>query len=146
MNKIQKQKGWLIAISVIVLVLSIASICGGVVLLTSGIKGVNDANNAGAIVKIVFGALLSLAFAPGIVLGFRYLWVGLYMTATKGSIAEGNIAKEGGTVNIKKCDKCGTELKDGETVCSECGKSFEKPAEEKPAEKPQESVENKEEK
>jgi RecJ-like exonuclease len=64
-------------------------------------------------------------FFPSVGFGIKFTWVGTALTATTGSVKQGNIAKDGGTVNMVKCDKCGTERKDGETVCSECGKTFE---------------------
>lgn len=128
MNTIQKQKGWLMGLGIGLMVLSIILICCGVPLLVGGIHAVSDAANsssAGGVVMIVFGALMCILFAPGLILGIYYLWVGGYLSATKGSIKQGNIAKEGGTVNMVKCDKCGTEIKAGETVCSNCGKPVE---------------------
>lgn len=122
MNKIEKGKVWLIVIGIVLTLLSVVFLCGGIGLLAGGIKSVSAGTNAGGIIMIVFGSILSIMFFPAIVLGIRYIWIGAYLKATNGSIKEGNIAKEGGTINMKKCDKCGTEIKDGETVCSNCGK------------------------
>lgn len=121
MNSIQKQKGALIGLGVVLLVLSFLSAIFGVILIVSGSANLSSASG---IIKLVFGIILSLltfAFCPA---GVKCVWVGSALKATKGSIKQGNIAKEGGTVNMKKCDKCGTEIKDGETVCSNCGKPF----------------------
>lgn len=121
MNSIQKQKGALIAVGVVLLVLAVLSGVFGVILIVSGAG--NITTTAG-IVKLVFGIillLLTLVFVPT---GVKCVWVGSALKATQGSIKQGNIAKEGGTVNMKKCDKCGTEIKEGETVCSNCGKPY----------------------
>ena len=122
MNSIQKQKGWLIGLSIAMLVLGVVALVVGVILLVSGILAIPE---LAGILKTVFGGILVLLGLVGIPVGIRWAWVGLVLKATKGSIKQGNIAKEGGTVNMKKCDKCGTERKEGEEVCSNCGKNFE---------------------
>ena len=122
MNKIEKQKRALIILGVVIIALSVLSLVFGIVLTVSGAKDLSETIN---IIKLVFGILLILVSIPFGWASIKYIWVGAYLTATKGSINEGNIAKEGGTVNMKKCDKCGTEIKDGETVCSNCGKAIE---------------------
>lgn len=122
MNTIKKQKGALIGLGVFALVASILLIVFGVLLI---VKGATNLEQTSGIVKLVVGIVMALISMPLCVCGIKMVWVGAYMTATTGSIKMGNIAKEGGTVNMKKCDKCGTELKDGETKCSNCGKLFE---------------------
>lgn len=122
MNSIQKQKGFLIGLGVALIVVSILLASFGAFLTA---RGAVDLSGAAGIVKLVFGILMLLLFFPAILGGIRFIWVGYSLVATMGSIKQGNIAKEGGTVNMKKCDKCGTELKDGQTECPECGKKFE---------------------
>ena len=122
MNVIKKQKGLLIGLGVISLVASVLLLVFGIILT---IKGASNLNQTGGILKLVFGILMILISCPIGFAGIKFVWVGSYMTATEGSIKMGNIAKEGGTINMRKCDKCGTELKDGETKCSNCGKLFE---------------------
>lgn len=125
MNKIQKQKGGLLVLGILSLIGSLLLIALGIVLLVSGIKTLaSDGALVGGILKTVFGGLMVLLFFPAIGFGIYATWISLSLKATHGSIKEGNIAKEGGTVNMRKRDKCGTELKDGETVCSNCGKEF----------------------
>ena len=122
MNSIQKQKGWLVGLSIATIIIGIAAIVVGIILLIAGIPAIPE---LAGILKTVLGALLILFGLAGIPVGIRWAWVGLVLKATKGSIKQGNIAKEGGTVNMKKCDKCGTERQEGEEVCSNCGKKFE---------------------
>ena len=125
MNTIQKQKGGLVTLGILAIIA--AGLCAvfGVLLLVRGIANVAvEGTLTIGIVKIVIGAIMCLLFFPLIGFGIYALAVTMAMKATKGSIKMGNIAKEGGTVNMRKCDKCGTELKDGETVCSNCGKEF----------------------
>ena len=121
MNSIQKQKGWLVGLSVAAIIIGALMLVFGIILLVKGIPAIQEVSG---ILKVVFGALLILLGLGAIPLGIRWAWVGLALKATQGSIKQGNIAKEGGTVNMIKCDKCGTELKNGETVCSNCGKQF----------------------
>lgn len=122
MNKIQKQKGALIGLGVVAIIISALLLVFGIILTINGAKDLNEVWN---IVKLVFGILMILISLPVCWAGIKFIWVGAYISATKGSIKEGNIAKEGGTVNMKKCDKCGTEIKEGETACSNCGKPYE---------------------
>ena len=126
MNKVEKQKGWLMGLGLGLIVLSIILLAVGIGLICGGVRGIAETGGAGEVTKLVFGIIMCVLFAPSIVLGIYFLWIGGYLSATKGSIKEGNIAKEGGTINMVKCDKCGTEIKIGETVCSECGKPVAK--------------------
>ena len=121
MNTIEKQKRALIILGVVVITLAVLSLVFGIILTVSGAKNLSETIN---IIKLVFGILLILVSFPFGWASIKYIWVGCYLKATQGSIKEGNIAKEGGTVNMKKCDKCGTEIKDGETACSNCGKEI----------------------
>lgn len=126
MNIIQKQKTTLIILGVASLVLSILLLVGGILLLINGVPAVAEAHSATkGIVYIVFGSISLLLFLPAAGFGIYDICIGAAVKATTGSIKEGNIAKEGGTVNMKKCDRCGTEIKAGETVCSECKKPVE---------------------
>lgn len=123
MNSIQKQKGFLIGFGVAVCVAAILFLVFGLVLT---ITGAGNLEQVTGIVRLVFGVLMLLLTAPTLWAGIKYTWLGCAVTATNGSIKQGNIAKEGGTVNMAKCDKCGTELKEGETECSNCGNPVEK--------------------
>ena len=122
MNSIQKQKGALIGVGVVLLVLGALSVAFGVLLIISGISSISSVSG---ILKLVFGIILALLFIAFVPTGVKCVWIGSSLKATTGSIKQGNIAKDGGTVNMKKCDKCGTEIKEGETACSNCGKIYE---------------------
>lgn len=122
MNTIQKQKGGLIGLAVFMLVIGVLLLTFGIILTISGAGAITETSG---IIKLVFGILMLILSIPCALAGIRFLWIGCALTATQGSIKMGNVAKEGGTVNMKKCDKCGTERKDGETECSNCGKVFE---------------------
>ena len=125
MNTIQKQKGGLVILGILAIIAAVLFAVFGVLLLVRGISNVAaEGTLTVGIIKIVVGAIMCLLFLPTVGFGIYALAITLAMKATKGSIKMGNIAKEGGTVNMRKCDKCGTELKDGETVCSNCGKEF----------------------
>ena len=121
MNTIEKQKRALIILGVVIIALSVLSLIFGIILTVTGAKNLSETIN---IIKLVFGILLILVSIPFACASIKYIWVGAYLKATQGSIKEGNIAKEGGTVNMKKCDKCGTQIKEGETACSNCGKEI----------------------
>ena len=122
MNSIQKQKRLLIGLGIGLIVIAVLLVFSGGYLTA---KGAIDLGSVAGIVKLVFGILMLVGFFPAIMGGIKFIWVGYSLVATMGSIKQGNIAKDGGTVNMKKCDKCGTELKDGQTECPECGKKFE---------------------
>ena len=121
MNTIKRQKALLMGLGIGALVLSVLCAVFGTILLINGITAIPEASG---VIKTVFGGMLLALFLALIGFGIRWTWVAIALKATEGSIKEGNIAKQGGTVNMRKCDKCGTELLDGETVCSNCGKQF----------------------
>ena len=122
MNRIERDKKLLIGLGIVMAVLAIISLVFGILLI---VQGANALGENGAAIKLALGIMLVIVFFPLVAFGIKCVWVGLALVATKGSIKEGNIAKQGGTVNMKKCDKCGTEIKDGETVCSNCGKPYQ---------------------
>ncbi len=121
-NKIEKQKNALIGLSIAGVVLGLLALVGGIVLIVSGIGDIGDKIVA-AILKLVFGVLLILGGGYLSIFGFYTLFVGSAVKATKGSIAEGNIAMAG-TVNMLKCKNCGYEVQPGDKVCGHCGHSL----------------------
>ena len=117
MNIIKKQKNFLIGIGIFAMVASILLLVFGILLLVRGIVNTT-------IAKLIIGPIMILLSAPIFVFGFKAIFVASALKAVDGSLKQDNLAKAG-TINMKKCDKCGTEILDGETVCSNCGKSFE---------------------
>jgi len=120
MNKIEKGKHNLVSLSVIISLLSSVLTILSLTLLISGINHLGESLVTG-IILIVVGSLLTLTFLLGIVIGLIMLFTGKALVATKGSLKEDNIALNG-TVNMKKCNNCGSEL-NKEEFCPNCGKS-----------------------
>ena len=74
-------------------------------------------------VNIAFGILLVLLGLFLVPLGLYMLFIGASVKATKGSLKEDNIAING-TVNMKKCKKCGHEVSENDLFCPKCGASL----------------------
>ena len=120
MNIIQKGKKQLIIISVILLILALGFFAGGVVLIVSGAMDIAAAMEAFRIVlKLVFGVVLILIGIIGTILGIIMLWTGGTIKAKFGNIAEINTLN--GTVNMKKCPKCGSAIVENDDFCGVCG-------------------------
>lgn len=109
-------------ISIVVMILSIAMLAGGIV---SIVFGAINPNGAWQIIwRVLLGVVL-------VILGGIFFGIGLTMFAVtrsmintdEGNVADGNRAK--GTLNVRKCDKCGQKLNDDAKFCSKCGKSVE---------------------
>ena len=109
-------------VSVIVTVLSVALLAGGIALIVLG------ALNPDGAWQIVWRVLLGVVM---LVLGGVLLGVGLTMFAVtrsmlnfnEGNVADGNRAV--GTLNVRKCEKCGTKLSDDASFCKHCGEPVE---------------------
>ena len=122
MNKIERQKSQLIAISTIIIVVSAIIMLIGVAMLISG--AVSTTLTAGGKVRsIAFGAVFTLIGMAGIAFGIVYLVTGRSLKATKGSIAEDNLGH--GTVNMIKCSKCGNKVNPEDKYCGHCGATLE---------------------
>lgn len=122
-NKIQKGKRALIAISIIVIVFAALMLGGGVVLTVFGAKAIAEsASLVTIILEMAFGVILILLGLIGIVMGIIMVWTGGAIKAIHGNIAEGNLGK--GTVNMTKCQNCGNEVNQNEEFCTVCGKSL----------------------
>lgn len=120
MNKIEKNKKTLVGISIGIIVFGIIAFIGGIILTVFGGKGLgSDGSKVGAVLELVFGIILILAGIAGTLFGIMFAWTGSSLKATQGSIAEDNLAK--GTVNMKKCAICGSEITGEEVFCSQCG-------------------------
>ncbi len=113
MNIIEKRKGQLKGLGIIILALSvILSVVGVVLLLTCAMGGKLS------IVKLVLGILFLIIGIAGLFLGVVFTWVASAVKATNGSIAEDNLGK--GTVNMHKCENCGAEVEEGVKICAKC--------------------------
>ncbi len=124
MNIIQKGKRQLIILSIIILILSIGFIAGAVVLIVSGAMDIAASKDVLKIVlKMVFGVILFFVGAVGLALGIIMLWTGGSIKAKFGNIAELNTLN--GTVNMKKCPKCGSQIAENDDFCGVCGKHLE---------------------
>lgn len=121
-NKIEKQKGALNALAIILIVLGVCGLVGGVLLVVFGALGLGDSLVVG-ILQLVFGVLLFLLAGFLLGLGLYMLFIGLSVKATHGSIKEDNIPLNG-TVNMTKCKTCGTEVSAGDKFCPKCGASL----------------------
>ena len=121
-NKIQKQKGVLVTLGIVEILIGILFVIFGIILVVHGIQGVTKDSNPNLvmdIIRIVGGAVMTLFGCSCTLYGGRTLWISLAVRATKGSIAETNIGK--GTVNGKKCPKCGCTNTPDSTKCTSCG-------------------------
>ena len=124
MNIIQKGKRQLIWLSVILLILAVGFFAGGVVLVVSGAMDIAAAGDVFKIViKFVFGVVLIILGLLGITLGIVMIWTGGAIKAKFGNIAELNTLN--GTVNMKKCPKCGAAIAKDDDFCGVCGKHLE---------------------
>lgn len=122
MNKIEKGKRSVITIGVCALILALASIVGAVFVILDGVKSVAIQANVSNIFELVGGAILVVVAFLLIYCGIYFVWVGATLKAIDGSVAEANLSK--GTVNMKKCSKCGSEVGEGDEVCANCGCSL----------------------
>ena len=113
MNIIEKRKGQLRFIGLIILILGVILAVAGVVLLLNSEIGKNL-----DIIKFVFGIILIVLGLLSIGLGIFFTWMAHSVKATKGSIAEDNLGK--GTVNMNKCENCGAEVEAGQKICAKC--------------------------
>lgn len=117
------QKRALTGFSLAIAVIGLLAIIGGIILVIFGSKNIIDSNHLTGGLQLGFGiALIILGGSVGVI-GLYMFFVGLAVKATNGSIAQGNVAKNG-TINMKKCPNCGAEIKDGDEFCTTCGKSL----------------------
>lgn len=124
MNFIQKGKRQLIIFSVVLLVLALGFFAGGIALIVSGAMDVAAADSAFKIVlKIVFGIVFILIGVVGVILGIIMIWTGCNIKAKYGNIAELNSLN--GTINMKKCPKCGAAIAENDDFCGICGNHLE---------------------
>lgn len=116
-NKIEKQKGVVLAFGIVALVLSLVAIVFGIVLFAT----MAGKETAALILHIVFGILLILVGLFLVVFGIRIVWIGGSLKATHGSISDVNLGKGDDTNKLKKvCPKCGCTNTVDATECSNC--------------------------
>ena len=109
--------------SVVILLLSIALLVVGIFMI---VKGALNPNGAWQIIWRVLLGVVSLVIG-GILLG-----VGITMFAVTRSminVEQGNVSdvenRAIGTINVLKCEKCGSKLSDDAKFCKECGEPVE---------------------
>ena len=124
MNKIEKGKTGLIGLGVGALVLALLSLVGAVFVIIDGIRSVSVAVSVANIFEIIGGAILCIVAFLLIYVGIYFTWIGSSMKAVKGSIADDDLCK--GTVNMIKCENCGSEVTSEDQVCGNCGYSLAK--------------------
>ena len=114
MNIIEKRKGQLKGLGVILLIIGALFLVGGVLMIALG---------AANPWLIIAGVVLSVLGIAGVIVGVIFAWVSSAVKATSGSIAEDNLAK--GTVNMHKCENCGSEVEEGVKICEKCEKNLQ---------------------
>ena len=117
-NIIEKQKGWLLAIAIALIVLGALAIAGGITLI---FMGTVHSSLAIKLIEIIGGSLLILLGLGGIVYGIIMLFTGIALKATKETIKEENLAKK---PNEVICPKCGFSNKENTEVCTHCGEKL----------------------
>ena len=118
MNKIERGKRQLSGFGIALIVLAISFFVMGLggIIVGAGLKH-------GYLVLIVLGILFIILSLACVVYGIIFVWLKSALVATKGNLKEDNsIATK--TLGVKKCNKCGRELKKEDTVCENCGKEY----------------------
>ena len=124
MNKNQKGKRAVVWIGVSCLLLAIAGLVAGIWVAVENSKSIAVQTTVGNVFGLVAGLILCLMSFGLIWVGIYFTWVGLSVKAFQGSIKDDDLAK--GTVNMKKCSVCGSEVTAEDKVCGNCGKSLAK--------------------
>ncbi len=111
----------LLVFSSVLFAISIGIIAFGISLLVHGCK--SDVSSQIAL-NISFGVMLMLLGLASGSISLVMLITSLGMIKNnQGNVKDGNRAI--GTINISKCEKCGTELVEGAKFCSKCGQAVE---------------------
>lgn len=121
-NKIEKQKGLLLGLSISGEIIGLALLVTSIILIVLGAKNVSSEHLKGGL-ELGFGILFVLVAGFFIVFATYTLFIGGALKATKGSIKEDNIPLNG-TVNMIKCKNCGAEVMAGDDFCGVCGASL----------------------
>lgn len=118
MNKIERGKRQLSGFGIALIILSISFFLMGIAGIIAG-----AVLKSGYLVLIVLGVLFVVLSLACVVYGIIFVWLKTALVATKGNLKEDNsIATK--TLGVKKCSKCGRELKKEDTVCENCGKEY----------------------
>ena len=113
MNIIEKRKGQLKLLGIVLLVLGAVLALVGIIMTVLGAVAQKT-----SVVLIIIGVLLAILGVAGIVIGVIFTWTSTAVQATNGSIAEDNLGK--GTANMHKCTNCGVEIPQDRTICTKC--------------------------
>lgn len=118
----QLDKGHLVTVGLVVMLIALALLIGGVWLFVKGVQ-----------IKGVFATIWRLVLASGMVLlGLPIGYVAFMMLVTansmidakQGSVSDiGNTGK--GTANVYKCHKCGNKMDEPTDHCANCGAKLE---------------------
>lgn len=118
MNKIERGKRQLSGFGIALIILSISFFLMGVAGIIAG-----AVLKHGYLVLIILGVLFVVLSLACIVYGIIFVWLKSALVATKGNLKEDNsIATK--TLGVKKCNKCGREIKNESNVCENCGKEY----------------------
>lgn len=113
MNIIEKRKSQFQFVGAIILAVGVILAVTGIILIANCGFGKDI-----SALKLVFGIILLVLGILGVVVGIVFSCTANAIKATKGSIAEDNLGK--GTVNMRKCENCGSEVEEGKTLCAKC--------------------------
>jgi len=118
MNKIERGKRQLSGFGIALIILSISFFLMGIAGIIAG-----AVLKSGYLVLIVLGVLFVVLSLACVVYGIIFVWLKTALVATKGNLKEDNsIATK--TLGVKKCNKCGREIKNESNVCENCGKEY----------------------
>lgn len=120
-NKIVKSRRALLILGIISLVFFAGAIAGAIILLLGCQKPGLSATDFG--LQLGWGIVLAVLCAFFFFWGVFAVWTSTAIKATDGSIADPAIVK--GTVNGKKCPKCGCTNTPDSTKCQNCGEPLE---------------------
>ncbi len=122
-NNIQKGKRNLGILNRIILALNIIGLAGGGLCLGFGIPKIVENDLGWGISLTVLGSMIILIALSGLLLNV-YMWImKRSVVAVSGSIKQVNDAF--GTVGMKKCKNCGTEIVEGQKTCKTCETEIE---------------------
>ena len=116
-NAVEKGKSRLTILAIGAIILGLVGMIGGIMLLTSSLKGDDVVKT---IIISVLGGILALGGVAVLAYAVYWLIISRALKATKGSLKMDNVAMAG-TVNMNKCPNCGVEINDTMKRCPNCG-------------------------